>query len=62
MSILSIWKAQPTLLDEKSVRQLISIAGDGRLTDGSTTCAEFRELLGAVPAERIGVFDTHIVA
>ena len=53
MSLLSIWKAQPTLLDEKSVRQLISIAGDGRLTDGIATCQEFRELLGEVPAERI---------
>lgn len=53
MSILSIWKAQPTLLDEKSVKQLISIAGNGWLTDGSATCEEFRALLSEVPAERI---------
>ncbi|MDZ4818323.1 MAG: hypothetical protein SGJ20_05055 [Planctomycetota bacterium] len=53
MSILDILRAQPTLLEEKSIKQLISIAGNGKLTDGSTTCAEFRELLGEVPAERI---------
>jgi len=52
VSILAILRAQPTLLDEKSVKLLISIAGNGKLTDGSTTCAEFRELLAAVPAER----------
>ncbi|MCC7218121.1 MAG: hypothetical protein IT517_15190 [Burkholderiales bacterium] len=35
------------------MKQLISIAGNGKLTDGSTTCAEFRELLAEVPAERL---------
>jgi len=53
LTILSILRAQPTLLDDKSVKQLISIAGNGKLTDGSTTCAEFRELLAEIPAERI---------
>lgn len=53
MTILSILRAQPTLLDDKSVKQLISIAGNGKLTDGGTTCAEFRELLAEIPAERI---------
>lgn len=53
MSILNIWKAQPALLDEKSVKQLISIAGDGRLIDLGTTCQEFRALLNEIPAERL---------
>ena len=53
MSILGIWKAQPTLLDEKSLRQIISIAGDGKLIDGSATCQEFRALLSEIPAERL---------
>jgi len=53
MSVLTLWKAQPTLLDEKSLKQLISIAGNGKLADGNATCQEFRALLSEIPAERL---------
>jgi len=53
MSVVNIWKASPSLLDEKSVKQIISIAGDGRLADGGTTSQEFRALLAEVPSDRL---------
>jgi len=42
----------PISLDEKSVKQLISVL-ETRIADGITTFVEFGELLGEFPAERI---------
>jgi len=51
MTILSLWKASPELLHDKSVKQIISIAGHGKLTDAGDTSSEFRSLLAELPSE-----------
>jgi hypothetical protein len=53
LSILTIWKTSQELLHEKSVKQIIAIAGDGKLTDGSATSQEFRAFLAEVPSEQL---------
>lgn len=53
MSVLSIWKASPELLHGKSIKQIIAIAGDGKLADGGTTSQEFRALLAEVPSAQL---------
>ena len=50
MTVLSIWKASPDLLDAKTVKQIIGIAGSGRLTDDGDTSREFRALLSEIPS------------
>jgi hypothetical protein len=50
MTVLSLWKAKPELLHEKSVKQIIAIAGRGKLTDGSDTSLEFQSLLVELPS------------
>lgn len=48
-SITTIWTTSKKTFDEKSLSQILSFAGDGKLKDGNVTSTEFRELLEKVP-------------
>ncbi len=50
MTILKIWKTSPLLLAEKSVKQIVAIAGAGKLLDDSEASHEFRALLAELPS------------
>jgi hypothetical protein len=52
-TLAQLWKDQPAFLDLKSFRQIIQLAGDGRLRDGNETSAEVREWLSAIPLARL---------
>ena len=52
-TLAQFWKDRPAFLDLKSFRQIIQLAGDGRLRDGNKTSAEVREWLSAVPLARL---------
>jgi hypothetical protein len=49
-SLLDIWLGKKDFLESKTVEQLVSIAGDGRLRDGSDTSSQLRELFSNVPS------------
>ena len=49
-SLLDIWLGKKDFLESKTVEQLVSIAGDGRLKDGSDTSSQLRELFSNVPS------------
>jgi hypothetical protein len=51
MSLLNIWKSSESLLSAKSVKQIIAIAGNGKLSDGNDTSIEFRGLLSKAPSD-----------
>ena len=53
MTVLTLWKTSPALLHEKSVKQLIAIAGTGKLGDGNATSTEFRALLAEVGSDQL---------
>lgn len=53
MTLAQLWKDQPTFLESKSYRQIIQLAGDGRLRDGNATSSEVREWLSAIPLPRL---------
>ena len=59
MSLVQLWEKSEQELRKKSVRQLISIAGEGRLIDGSKCASEFRELLSYVPSEIIAAYSKY---
>lgn len=42
-----------------SIEQVVSIAGEGRLLDGTVCSVELREFLSTVPADRIGEYIIH---
>ena len=52
-TLTHLWKEKPQFLDGKSFRQIIPLAGDGRLRDGNDCSSEVREWLGVIPLERL---------
>jgi len=48
---LKFWEQNPEFLNTKSLSQILSFIGDGKLRDNNSTSAEFRQLLGVVPTE-----------
>ncbi len=55
-SISEIWINSKETFDSKSLSQILSFAGDGKLKDNNTTSIEFRELLEQVPFELLKNF------
>ncbi len=53
MSLTDLWEKSKSELQSKNVQQIISFAGDGNLTDGSTTSEEFRAFLKGISADLI---------
>lgn len=51
MPLISFWRDKPDEVRNLSVRQVISLAGDGELVDGSECAAEFRTFLTEVEAD-----------
>lgn len=45
MSLIKQWRQEQAYLEGKHVRQIIGIAGDGKLRDGNPTSVEFREFI-----------------
>lgn len=53
MPLLDLWAKSPDQLEDKQIHQLIAFAGNGKLLDDSSCCAEFREFLATVPSEKL---------
>lgn len=53
MSLTDFWERSKDELQAKSVQQIITIAGDGNLTDGSLTSEEFRSFLSNISTDLI---------
>lgn len=54
-TLTQIWKDKPSFLEGKTFRQIVQMAGDGRLRDGSNAATELREWLSVVPLDRVRV-------
>jgi hypothetical protein len=52
-TLIEVWREQPAFLETKSFRQIIQLAGDGVLRDGSGAAQELRDWLSAIPLERV---------
>jgi hypothetical protein len=55
-NILEVWEQNPDLFKTKSLSQILSFTGDGKLRDNNITSQEFRQLLGVVPTEVLKKF------
>lgn len=49
-SISEIWLKNKKAFDTKSLSQILSFAGNGKLRDNNSTSLEFRELLNSIPS------------
>jgi hypothetical protein len=53
MSLAQLWQQSGDQLSDKRVQQIIAIAGEGKLRDGSVTSLEFREFLSQVSSDML---------
>ena len=51
MRLIALWQSAESGFSTKRVDQLVSVAADGKLRDGSPASKEFREFLSIVPPE-----------
>lgn len=56
MSLISIHEKNPDALADYRVEQIVALAGDGRLRDGSKCSAEFRKYLNSVDLGRLNKY------
>jgi hypothetical protein len=55
-NILEVWEQNPDLFKTKSLSQILSFTGDGKLRDNNATSEEFRQLLGIVQTDILRTF------
>lgn len=53
MPLLNLWKSNPQAINELSIEQIVSAAGDGNLKDSSPCSHEFREYLAQASSQKI---------
>lgn len=51
MSLIQIWKENPSVLRDKRVAQIVGFAGDGKLGDSNSAPEEFRAFLARIPRD-----------
>jgi hypothetical protein len=56
MSLVDFWKSSPDQIRSKTIEQLLTFAGDGKLRDGNETSAEFRQFLGHIPSDLLSTY------
>src|SRR5690242_20263189 len=52
-NLAEAWASDKSILESKTLQQLLAIFGDGKLNDGNTTSVEFRDFLKRIPSERL---------
>ena len=55
-SITELWTKSREIFESKTLTQILSFTGDGRLKDANSTSTEFRELLSQVPSKLLKQF------
>jgi hypothetical protein len=62
MPLISLWTSNPAAIGESSIEQIVAIAGDGTLKDGSVCSKELREYLAQVPSQKIATYIEHCLS
>jgi hypothetical protein len=58
MPLIDLWRSNPDSIKAYAIRQIVAIAGDGRLRDGSTCSSELRSYLREAPTEKLADYST----
>ncbi|UYV16199.1 hypothetical protein [Porphyrobacter sp. ULC335] len=56
MSLLSLWHSKPETFNAYAIRQIVAIAGDGKLRDSSLCSSELRDFLKEVDSDALAKF------
>lgn len=58
MPLLELWRSSPDSIKSYAIRQVVAIAGDGRLRDASMCAAELRAYLRETTSEKLAAYAT----
>jgi hypothetical protein len=58
MALIDLWQSARETIKDKHIQQVISFAGNGKLTDGGITSSEFRAYLSFIPSELLAQYAT----
>jgi hypothetical protein len=61
MPLLDLWHSRPETLSEMSLKQVVVMAGDGRLRDGSEAADELRRYLSEVSSEKLSAYAAKLI-
>ena len=53
MPLLELWTSSPDAIGKSSIEQIVAIAGDGALKDGTFCSEELRSYLSQVPSDKL---------
>jgi hypothetical protein len=56
MPLIDIWRSNPDSIKSYAIRQVLAIAGDGRIRDESNCAAELRAYLRETTSEKLAVY------
>jgi hypothetical protein len=53
MTILSLWQNNKFAIEDKTIEQILSFCGNGKLLDGNPTSIEFRQFISNIPLKSL---------
>ncbi len=59
MPLLDLWATNPDVIEDMSIEQVVSTAGDGTLRDDNESSRELRQYLGQVSSELLNGYVEH---
>jgi hypothetical protein len=62
MPLISLWSSNRTAIEEFSVEQVVTAAGDGNLRDGSLCSQELRAYLSEITSAKLGEYIEHCLS
>jgi hypothetical protein len=62
MPLLTFWKSAPESVEQLTIEQVVSSAGDGALKDNSICSKELREYLAQIPSIKIAKYVEHCLS
>jgi hypothetical protein len=62
MPLLAFWKSAPGTVEQLTVEQVVSNAGDGVLKDNSACSAELSEYLSQIASSKLAGYVEHCLA
>jgi hypothetical protein len=62
MPLLALWTSNPAAIGESTIEQIVTIAGDGNLRDGSPCSQELREYLAQCQSNKLETYVEHCLS
>ncbi len=56
MSLIDLWNTAQDTIKGKHIKQVVSIAGSGKLSNGNETSNEFRAFLSVIPSDMLATY------